>query len=69
VTVLTCEQGCDRPAEVPMLVDYGSIFEPPVKEMWCAECAAQQIVDELEAWGNPTSPDSRPTNPKGVPGE
>lgn len=67
--MLTCEQGCDRPAEVQMLVDYGSIFESPVEEMWCAQCAAQQIVDELEAWGDPTSPDSRTSDLEGVPGE
>jgi len=50
--VADCEQGCARTAEVPMLVDYGSIFEPPVEEMWCAECAAQQIIDKAEAWPN-----------------
>lgn len=41
-----------------MLVDYGDFLRPPVPETWCVECAAQQVIDEAEAWGDPASPNS-----------
>lgn len=40
---------CDKTADqtLPVMVDYGNVFEPLVEEQWCPACIADQMAEEM----------------------